>query len=72
MISELQIRHLSCYYFGSGTMTLTLQQPKALRTASIRYTNLNSLESYENLRSVCYLHSNDEEEFKELPNIKVV
>ena len=68
MISELEIRHLSCYCYG----TLTLQHPKALRTAFLGRTKLNNLKSYENLRSVCYWDSNDEEEFKKLPNIKVV
>ena len=61
MTSELEIRHLSCFYIGY--MTLTLQHPKALRTAFLYRTKLNNLKSYENLRSVCYLHSNDEEEF---------
>ena len=71
MISELEIRHLSCYYVGSS-MTLTLQHPKALRTAYLYRTKLNNLKTYVNLRSVCHLWSNDENEFKELPNIKVV
>ena len=71
MISELEIRHLSCYYDGSGTITLTLQHPKALRTAYLCNTKLNDLNSYENLRSVCHFISNDEEEFKYIPNIKV-
>ena len=53
-------------------MTLTLQHPKALRTAFLSRIKLNYLESYENLCSVYYWDSNDEEEFKELPNIKVV
>ena len=71
MISELEIRHLSCYKTDI-TMTLTLQHPKALRTAFLSGIRLNDLKSYENLRSVCHELSNDEEEFKELPNIKVV
>ena len=70
MIGELEIKHLSCYY--DDYMALTLQHPKALRTASLFYTKLNDLKRYENLRSVCYYDSNDEKEFKELPNIKVV
>ena len=72
MISELEIRHLSCYYDGSGTITLTLQHPKALRTAYLSFTKLNDLKSYENLRSVCHYYSNDENEFIWLPNIKIV
>ena len=72
MISELEIRHLTCIYNDIGTMILTLQHPKALRTAFLSWTKLNDLKSYENLRSVCYGSSNDEKEFKELPNIKVV
>ena len=68
MISELEIRHLSCYHIG----TLTLQHPKTLRTAFLGWTKLNDLKRYENLRSVCHHDSNDEEEFKELTNIKVV
>ena len=72
MISELEIRYLSCYYKVFGTITLTLQHPKALRTAYLEYTKLNDLKSYENLRSVCHDKSNDAKEFKELPNIKVV
>ena len=72
MISELEIRHLSCNYYSFKTMTLTLQHPKTLRTAFLGWTKLNDLESYENLRSVCHWKSNDEEDFKELPNIKVV
>ena len=71
MISELEIRHLSCYYNGF-TMTLTLQHPKSLRTAFLDGTYLDYLKSYENLRSVCHWKSNDEKEFEELPNIKVV
>ena len=71
MISELQIRHLSCYKAGI-IMTLTLQHPKALRTAFLGWTKLNDLKSYVNLRSVCHFESNYEEEFKKLPNIKVV
>ena len=71
MISELEIRHLSCYYVGYP-MTLTLQHPKALRTAYLAYTKLNNLNSYENLRSFCYYGSNDEEELKKLTNINVV
>ena len=72
MISQLEIRHLSCIYIGSGSITLTLQHPKALRTAFLSGIKLNDLESYENLSSVCHRYSNDEKEFKELPNIKVV
>ena len=72
MISELEIRHLSCRYSGSGSMILTLQHPKALRTAFLYRTKLNDLKSYVNLRSVCHDYSNDEKEFKKLPNIKVV
>ena len=71
MISELEIRHLSCYK-GSSTMTLNLQHPKALRTAFLFYTKLNDLKRYENLCSVCHYNSNAEREFKKLPNIKVV
>ena len=71
MISELEIRHLSCYKAGI-IMTLTLQHPKALRTAFLGWTKLNDLKSYENLRSVCYIGSNDEKELRKLPNIKVV
>ena len=71
MISELEIKHLTCFN-GSGIMTLTLQHPKALRTAYLEYTKLNDLKSYENLRSVCHWNSHDEDEFKELPNIKIV
>ena len=72
MISELEIRHLSCRYYGSGTIALNLQHPKTLRTAYLSFTKLNNLKSYENLSSVCYYDSNNKEEFKELPNIKVV
>ena len=71
MIGELEIRHLSCYKEGDS-MTFTLQNPKALRTAYLGWTKLNDLKSFENLRSVCHLLSNDKEEFKKLPNIKVV
>ena len=72
MISELEIKHLSCHCTSLRTMTLTLQHPKALRTAFLYMTMLNDLKSYENLRSVCHLLSNDEKEFKKLPNIQVV
>ena len=53
-------------------MTLTLQHPKVLRTAFLCDTKLNDLKSHVNLSSVCHCISHDDEEFKKLPNIKVV
>ena len=60
MIGELEVRHFSCYYYDYSNMYLTLQHPKSLRTAFLFHTKLNDLESYVNLRSVCYYDSNDE------------
>ena len=72
MISELEIRHLTCIYSYFIAMTLTLQHPKALRIAFLINTELDNLKSFENIRSVFYYDSNDDKEFKKLPNIKVV
>ena len=71
MISELEIKHLSCFK-SFKNMNLTLQHPKILRTVFLCWAKLNNLNSYENLRSVCHDDSNGEKEFKKLPNIKVV
>ena len=62
MISELEIRYLSCRFYDSGSITLTLQHPKSLRTAFLYDTKLNDLKSYENLRSVCHYKSHNAKE----------
>ena len=45
MISELEIRHLSFINSSCKSMTLTLQHPKALRTAFLWGIKLDGLKN---------------------------